>query len=360
MLVDEGEECGAGFGTAGKLKSHQGRVHGTERFWCTVCFPEGPSGDFAPEEGTGFPTYAALQVHITTEHPPTCSECGRQCKSHRDLKSHMDIRHYSALGVDERRVYACPESGCGRGFTRKGNLTMHVQRVHEGRVFICGSTKLSTLNNIEPWDGSDSCGRILKSKQNLEEHIRTAHLGLDHIGKHKIKHADNDNSNPRSRKKVTSSFLRLTGAGYENGSGRDIPCLILDCKNRFMREYDLEQHLACRHGFSSFEVQTLLDNEGLVRRPTLDGSLVFATSRDLEAERALDMQFENDDGMKDIQETTHKAFALSPNRSFDDDMSETSGVQLSNKLDKERLGAEEQRIRNVKVQDMDMIDPALR
>lgn len=361
-LDDEGEECGVGFDTAGRLKSHEGRVHGSKRFWCTECSPQVPSRDFTvgpAEEGTAFPTYAALQAHIIIEHPPTCLECGLQCKSHRDLKSHMDIRH-SDLGVDERRTHACPEPGCGRGFTKKGNLTMHIKRVHEGKVFICGSVELSTLNNVEPWDGSDACGHVLKTKQTLEEHIRTAHLGLDYLRKHKRKEPDNGDNNPRSRKKVTSALLRLTGAGYENGSGRDITCLIQDCKNRFMREYDLEMHLESHHGLSSFEVQTLLGNEDLVRRPTLNGSSVFATSRDLEAEQALDMQFRNDAEMQDIQETLHEALTRSLNPSFDDDTGETSrdGIPLlSTKLDEQRIAAEEQ---SNSLPDMEMIDPALR
>lgn len=368
-LNAEGEECRAGFDTAWKLRSHETRLHGNKQYCCMVCSPEGGSEETAEgaffgsaERGTGFPTYAALQAHITIEHPPTCLECGRQCKSHRDLKSHVEIRH-SALGVDERRTHACPEPACGRGFTKKGNLSMHIKTVHEGKVFICGDIELKSLNNIEAWDGSDACGRILRSKHTLEEHIRTAHLGLGHTQKHKRKQSSMDKPTTRSRKKTTSSLIPLTGAGYENGSGRDIACLILDCNHQFMRDYDLGLHLESHHRLSNAEIQALLADEDLFRRPTLNGSLVFATSQDLEAERVLDMQFGNDDGLKDIEERLYEALTQSPTIRIDDDRGEIrkDGVKiLCTESNEGQIHAKGLKISNVRIQDMEMIDPVLR
>ncbi len=288
---EEGGTCEAGFMTAGSLRSHQGRVHGDKRFWCSECSPEeAKQVESAEVEAVAFSTYAELKAHIASEHPPKCSECGLQCSSHRELNKHVEIRH-GLLGLDERRTHICPEPCCGRGFTTPMNLNVHMQTIHGDKRFVCGAVDPSALNRFEGWDGSDACGTPFTSKRSLEEHIRTAHLGLESAHKQKRRKLGNYASDPFSRKRGTvTSILQITGAGYVNEaeSGRHIPCLAPPCPRRFMRVRDLRLHLKIHHGASGAEIEALLGAVQGEHRPTLDRSAVFATAEDLEAERALD------------------------------------------------------------------------
>ena len=288
----QGEECGAGFDAAGKLKSHQGRVHGDKRFWCTICSSTAVARESNDGEGDtqdGFSTYAELQAHIGIQHAPTCEECGLQCKSHRALKSHVDIVH-GPSGVDERRKHACGEPGCGRAFTKKGNLNVHVRTIHDQRKFVCGDVDRSLLKNVAGWDGSNACGQALSTKQSLEGHIRAAHLGLSSSRRNTD---DLTAERKKTRSRAVSTLVRLTGAGYDRESGRDISCMMPNCEYRFTRDYDLELHLSFYHGLSNDE----MESRWTAFRSTWDGSLILASGEDLEAEHVLDMQF----GMAGIQ-----------------------------------------------------------
>ena len=356
LLDEKGVSCGAGFQSAGMLKSHEGRVHGSTRFYCVVCSPEGPEN----VERKGFSTYAALQAHTASEHPPTCLECGLRCASNRELKVHVEVQHGS-LGVDERRTHACPENGCGRAFTSKGNLTTHIQKVHAGKRFVCGSVDLNDLHKIEGWDGSDACGRAYTSKLSLEEHIRTAHLGLDRARK-ESKGADSSQPPRTSRKKATSSLLWLTGSGYENEkeSGRGIACLLSYCDYRFMREIDLQSHLELHHGMACSMIPEILRaGERLVSRPALNGSSVWATAQDLEAEVALDMQSGHDDEMEDVQQTLHDEPSEPKHHHDWDRMSHNGESWLTGETEGERMSGGEPVHGDREGHENEMIDPSL-
>lgn len=362
LLDEEGVSCGAGFQSAGMLKSHEGRVHGSTRFYCMVCSPEGPENDDTggPNvDGKGFSTYAALQTHVGSEHPPTCLDCGLRCSSNRELKVHIEIHH--GLDLDERRTHVCPEDGCGRAFTKKGNLNVHIQTVHEGKRVVCGSIDLSALHEIGGWDGSDACGRAFTSKLSLKEHIRSAHLGLDHARKRKSKGTDSSQTNGTSRKKATSSLLWLTGSGYEHESGRGMACVFSYCDYRFMREIDLQSHLELYHGMARLAIPELLrTGERFVERQTFNGSSVLATTQDLEAEVALNMQFGHGDGMEDVQETLREE-ASDPKFNHDlAGMSHDRESGLAGETEGERMSGEEQFRGDWEGHNMEIIDPALR
>ena len=258
-VSSEGKACGAGFGTEGKLKSHVGRVHGVKTYMCTTCSPAN-EGDFGNEFQGGreavFPTHAELQAHLATEHPPTCTECGLKCTSYSALKSHSEVLH-GGFDLDQRRTHICPEPECGRGFTKKGNLNAHVQISHNGKRFICGSIDPMTLNNVGEWDGSDACGEPSTSKANLERHIRIVHLGwpAQNTSQKKKKALLSGTLAHRDR---ASILTRLTGAGYDTESGREIVCLVQGCSYRFLREYDLEIHLQSRHGLADRDIQDVV------------------------------------------------------------------------------------------------------
>jgi general transcription factor IIIA len=299
-----GNICDAGFDTEGKLKSHAARVHGARTFLCTICSLEENEikpKDISGEIGPAYPTHAALQAHIASEHPPTCAECGLKCTSQSALKSHVEVIH-GGRGVDERRIHVCPEAECGRAFTKKGNLHAHIQISHVGKRFVCGVVDVKTMNHIEDWDGSNACGEASTSKRNLERHIRTAHLGLEDFGKSRKKEKRGSLDQPAQKNQV-STLTRLTGSGYEDESGRNITCLIQDCDHRFYREYDLEIHLQSRHGLADLEVQEVLEEGKLYGRSSLQGAPIFATEQDIEAEKAFDRKFGKDVAMDDFDES---------------------------------------------------------
>ncbi|KAF6230239.1 hypothetical protein HO133_004579 [Letharia lupina] len=368
VLDFDGIECGVGFDTEGQMKSHTGRVHESNSFLCTICSPEcrSTTGDPIPDKReASFSTHAALREHVESEHPPACAECGQVCKSLRDLKSHLEVLH-GGFDVNDLMTHFCPEQGCGRGFTKKGNLSMHIQISHNQNRFVCGGIDPSTLSQVANWDGSNSCGKPLTTKASLEEHIRTAHQGLapSRKTKRQTKHGVSDEP---ARKHQVSVLTRLTGAGYKEESGRYIPCLVLGCSHRFLREYDLEIHLQSRHGLADLGVRKLLmDQEGLCSRQTLQGTSTYATKQDVDAERVLDMQFDDDVGVVDHEETPRVGASKGGDfwlagRSHHD-VGE-SGEWLRDELEMRCLideGLTMERYETVDGQEVDVIDPTLR
>ena len=287
MLDEEGHGCDMGFNTSSKLRSHQGRIHGGKRFWCSICCSTRTEDNDVhwndlETDLCGFPTYTALQEHIKIDHPPTCTKCGLQCSSQRELKNHVEIRH-GERDVDDRRTHLCLEPNCGRAFTKKGNLNVHIQSVHRSKKYVCGSVPLESLKNIGGWNGHNACGQSISTKGNLEEHIRKKHIASGQ------NHTKRKNQRPKQTKclqKTVSTLTRLTGVGYEKNSGRPINCLFSDCSFRFSRCYDLSVHLQTRHSLAEQEVQALIPNrEEIFGGPEeFDEYLKTMTSQEVEAE----------------------------------------------------------------------------
>ncbi|KAL1954980.1 hypothetical protein VTO42DRAFT_387 [Malbranchea cinnamomea] len=257
-----GKQCTHAFDTAGHLRAHESRIHGGARFTCTECSKN--VKDDAQKTATAsssktqvtFPTYALLQAHMKSVHPPVCPDCQLACSSGRELRRHLEIAHGN-VPLEERRIYPCDYPGCGRSFTKKGNLNVHVRTVHEGeKRFVCGETDLSTSKRVEGWTGEDGCGKRYGSKLALEEHIRTAHLGLKNA---KAFRREQLGLRPRQKPKreELSALAMLTGEGYAEESGRPIPCLIESCTYRFHRDYDLWVHMSAKHGLEENDIQIL-------------------------------------------------------------------------------------------------------
>ena len=280
-------ECGAGFDTEGQLKAHAGKVHELNNFLCTICPPKFRStlGNSILDPGhASFSTRTALREHIEIEHPPTCVEHGREYQTLRDLKSHLEIRHGS---FDESEANSCHEGECERGFAKKGSLEMLLQSNHDPTLFVCGGIDPSTLSRVARWDGTNCCGEFLTTKASLEDHIRTAHQELAPFHNYHTKHGILDGS---CGKHHVSVLTRLTGADYEEQSGRHIPCEMLGCNYRFLREYDLEIHLRSRHGLVVPGVKGKLHDQ-----QTLQGPQTLAAKRVVHTQKAPNMHSDSDD-----------------------------------------------------------------
>ena len=168
--VTTSQPCTQAFDTAGRLRAHEGRVHGGLRFWCTACPSEQASQ--SNTRHLGFPTYALLQAHLRGVHPPTCTLCGQACTTQRELRRHIQVQHSAAPPAPlARKLHTCPVLACGRTFTKPHNLTVHTRTVHEGeKRFVCGVTPLRIPC------AAASCGRAFKTKASLEAHVRSQHL----------------------------------------------------------------------------------------------------------------------------------------------------------------------------------------
>ncbi|MCJ1404809.1 Strongly-conserved Zn-finger binding protein (TFIIIA) [Xylographa trunciseda] len=295
---EDGSVCATAFETAKKLKNHKTRVHVKDRFYCTICEDRSSNildGNSQTPE-MGFSTYNALLAHNKEVHPPTCPHCGLRCVTNQSLTAHLEV-HHGTLQLSDRKAHFCLEPGCGRGFTKRGNLLVHIRTVHATeRGYVCGNTELSSLNKVEGWQGTDACGKGFTTKSSLEEHIRTAHLGLDHSRKGKT---SSQKGSKLKKKPKASTVGRLSGTAYDEETHRNIPCLRADCEFLFGREYDLEIHMQSKHGLADFEIQHLrAERDGY--GPSTSG-YTLASERDeadMEAERALDGQF----GMASLNE----------------------------------------------------------
>ncbi|KAI9707453.1 MAG: Strongly-conserved Zn-finger binding protein (TFIIIA) [Candelina mexicana] len=290
---ETGEGCSQGYETAGKLRTHEGRVHGGERYQCLICSQDSINTGEQEQSSQvlSFSTYALLQDHNRTVHPPRCIYCEHVCKTQRELRQHVEINH-SGQEVDERRTHVCDYPDCGRGFTKKSNLNVHVRTVHGGeKRFVCGRTDLQQSKRLDHWTGKDACGRGFTSKATLEEHVRTQHLGLERVPRRKDNQA---HKATETKSKRSSTLSLLTGAGYAEESGRHIACLVPECKHRFMRQYDLEVHHRAKHGFADEDILGVSANTMSPVGGQFWGESGLLDPEDQAAEMELDRQFDEE------------------------------------------------------------------
>lgn len=257
------------FDTAGHLRAHESRVHTEKRFTCAECSHHELSSDNNPEAGAtvSFPTYALLQAHIKSVHPPQCPNCSITCSTSRELRRHLEVAH-GDVTLEERKLFPCSYPGCDRSFTKKGNLTVHIRTVHEGeKRFVCGETDLSASKKVLGWTGEDGCGKRYGSKLALEEHIRTAHLGFQNAKaerRQRLGHGGKGQQHQNATQPGLSALAALTGEGYAEESGRHITCLIESCPHRFLRNYDLWIHMGSKHNSSEEEIRDLFMQRALL------------------------------------------------------------------------------------------------
>jgi len=276
MNEGTGVVCGRKFKQSQQMIGHQNREHSGIRFWCTLCStdamhvdpvmtPEGP-----PAGQVGFRTHGEYQQHVKEVHPPTCEECGHVCQTTHQLKAHIEIQHES---IDKRRNFPCTYPDCGKAFTKKGNLNVHVRAVHDKKKeFVCGQVELKVSKTFPGWDGHGACGRHFGSKKGLENHIITQHLLLPGItgdgnAKAKAKRIQDDQDDQSPATNTPNSTMlptatkRLTGKAFDD---RELACTVVPCPSRFMRTYDLEVHLELVHGMTSLAaMEAAVEQEAL-------------------------------------------------------------------------------------------------
>lgn len=258
-----GQKCPMAFETIGHLRAHESRLHTEKRFTCTECSQNTEIGASCT---IAFPTYALLQAHIRTAHPPQCPNCLITCSTSRELRRHLEVTH-GDVSVEERKIFPCTIAGCERSFTKKGNLTVHIRTVHEGeKRFACGETDLSTSKKVAGWNGF-GCGKRYGTKLALEEHIRTAHLGFPNAKaarRQRMGIANGKEQNDNTNTNNPSTLATLTGAGYAEETSRHIVCFIESCAHRFHRDYDLWVHMSGKHGCSEDEIRDLFLRRALL------------------------------------------------------------------------------------------------
>ena len=239
-----GEQCKSAFHTAEKLRAHQRAKHDQTRFTCTECLKnttQAQTGvdvfDSPHEDGPEayFASYADLQLHTATVHPPTCPQCLTTCTTPRELKRHLELVH-NITDPDSQQstaAFPCTYNDCDRSFSKKGNLNVHIKTVHEKRRdFVCGETELGLSELVgqqvlpEYLEEIEGCGRDFTSKSSLEEHVRTAHLGLGskRVERNKKRKGfgprSGEQPEPKKRKsrlgqgKRTAALSTLTGITY--------------------------------------------------------------------------------------------------------------------------------------------------
>ncbi|KAF2486572.1 hypothetical protein BDY17DRAFT_239292, partial [Neohortaea acidophila] len=262
------EECGETFISVGQLNSHENREHNRMKHFCSICSPP----DDLSLSPVAFATYHEYQAHLKTVHPPTCTVCQQACPSNRALAAHMEIEHSSLASRKEK--FKCTWPGCDRGFTRKGNLNVHIQSTHvKQRKFVCGQFDLSSSDKCPGWENEAGCGMACTSKATLESHVRTQHLGLESTNTSRKK-------SRQMKKELKSSSLMdvdepaelddtddpgatalglLTGHNYADT--RPIACWSSSCPMRFKLNYALAQHMELSHGWNVDDINDRLAEE---------------------------------------------------------------------------------------------------
>jgi general transcription factor IIIA len=238
-----GVKCNAGFDQPGSLRKHEDRMHGAPRFFCEECTI--PSSEGLPTP-MGFTTKAQMDKHLRDKHI-NCPFCDQTFGSKAELHSHNENTHSEGspkLPLAARKTFQCPYAGCDKSFTKNNNLSFHIRSIHEGRRFVCGQHDLQNSAATEGWNGEGGCGKECVSKANLEDHVRTQHMGLPSIiNAGRVTYT----RKARKARKEPSTVGLLTGKAYEEEQGRDILCTVDECPYRFTRPYDLKVHLRAKH-----------------------------------------------------------------------------------------------------------------
>ncbi|KAF2741434.1 hypothetical protein EJ04DRAFT_507241 [Polyplosphaeria fusca] len=259
LYVDSetGEPCTRGFSSASALTKHFREAHLGEKqekpeklHPCVYC-------STPITEPVAFKTLEELEAHKAQFHPLICVECGngKLFSSEFTLMNHIQTFHALPGSIE---VLRCPHTHCGRTFNTVKTLQQHVRIVHpEKRKFVCGQFDFSTSKHLDlsTWDGGNACGYPFKTKNAIEGHVRTHHLGQpNRKAMRQLKKEEKRNVRPTLPK--TAALSLLTGKGYEED--RERTCLVEGCEHRYVRTRDVAVHLATHHKLEEKEIEMMI------------------------------------------------------------------------------------------------------
>jgi uncharacterized Zn-finger protein len=161
---------------------------------------------------------AHRKTHTTVA---TCEECQKTFGKNRNLQAHIRRVH---AGIKQSGSHLCDWEDCKREFSSKNALKVHLATVHE---------------KIKPYT-CEKCKKSFGHKHLLVRHRRT------HEREHESEEGKGEGDLRNEVSVETLLVERLTGAG-EYLEGREIECPVVECKKRFMREYDLQRHIQSVH-----------------------------------------------------------------------------------------------------------------
>lgn len=164
-----GENCKSAFETPEKLRAHQRTKHDSSRFTCTLCL-EHPTHDnaglhapqddstnmmFVPQSREAFfTTYADLQNHIATVHPPICTQCSSTFTTPRELTRHLELIHNIThageaqdTNSESKITFSCTYPDCPRTFTKRATSTSTPKPCMNAAGTLCAARLFSPSQN---------------------------------------------------------------------------------------------------------------------------------------------------------------------------------------------------------------------
>ncbi|KAK2464203.1 hypothetical protein APHAL10511_003660 [Amanita phalloides] len=270
--------CAKSFATNQHLRAHK-KTHDGNRYTCvhSSCLA-------APnEEPKYFSTWTALQQHMRTAHPPSCTHpsCnGRLFSSQKNLREHQKIHAMRDLeeqlnpavtsgdvhadeppqkkrrGGELGRDWKCAVDECEKDFKSKKSLVTHINVSHLGKKdFACPNCdirygyKRLLQRHLTRQHGRASDDPTDEMESSADEEPVQGKMDIDTItGK---VYAERASANPRKALQCPYPDLR----GITSGVAIELREASDHCNYVFTRAYDLRRHLRAVHGIEIEKVE---------------------------------------------------------------------------------------------------------